>query len=403
MRISSSLLASLLVTHVGGVPDLAAFGPTAPDNVLELTSGDRKAAREAMRRHPTRFAVLMMAPRVGSKMLWSQLRSYRPGIVHMLMEGNDARLKDELPNATVAERVEALLSKAEAIAIRRTPHHRGRPKAVGFKTAKSCVWDPTTQRYRPTPVYDDASTAALADVWRGAGVRVICLARLNGLAWEISRARKLVINAFYDEVRAKALEVFALLGDGALARDDLLRGVAKNESIAQFRAELRGGQASTILAGLLDAPDQLKHALPKAVDNTTWAAAVSAAATRAATFTVPLDCSRRGLSKIANETLEHVRQFHGECAALGTRTRALWVPYEAIKDGSPRQRKALAAVLDFLNLDRRATIAADTTHDSPGATANYVADAERCRATLAPNPYLGAMLDDPYFPYSPKG
>ena len=38
-------------------------------------------------------------------------------------------------------------------------------------------------------------------------------------------------------------------------------------------------------------------------------------------------------------------------------------------------------------------------HDSPGATANYVADAERCRATLAPNPYLGAMLDDPYFPY----
>ena len=125
-HVSSGFLASLLVTHVGGVPDLAAFGPTAPDSVLELTSGDRKAAREAMRRHPTRFAVLMMAPRVGSKMLWSQLRSYRPGIVHMLMEGNDARLKDELPNATVAERVEALLSKAEAIAIRRTPHHRGR-------------------------------------------------------------------------------------------------------------------------------------------------------------------------------------------------------------------------------------------------------------------------------------
>ena len=383
MRLGGVLL---LLKVVGGVPDLAAFGPTAPDNVLELTSGDRKAAREAMRRHPTRFAVLMMAPRVGSKMLWSQLRSYRPGIVHMLMEGNDARLKDELPNATVAERVEALLSKAEAIAIRRTPHHRGRPKAVGFKTAKSTVWDPTSQRYRPTPVYDDASTAALADVWRGAGVRVICLARLNGLAWEISRARKLVINAFYDEVRAKALEVFALLGDGVLLRDDVMRGV-KNESIAK------------LLAGLLDAPDQLKHALPKAVDNATWAAAVSASATRAATFTVPLDCSRRGLSKIANETLEHVRQFHGECAALGTRTRALWVPYEAIKDGSPRQRKALAAVLDFLNLDRRATITADTTHDSPGATANYVADAERCRATLAPNPYLGAMLDDPYFPY----
>ena len=195
--------------------------------------------------------------------------------------------------------------------------HTGRPKAVGFKTAKSTVWDPTSQRYRPTPVYDDASTAALADVWRGAGVRVICLARLNGLAWEISRARKLVINAFYDEVRAKALEVFALLGDGALARDDLLRGV-KNESIAQFRADLLRGTTpvSTLLAGLLDAPDQLKHALPKAVDNTTWAAAVSAAATRAATFTVPLDCSRRGLSKIANETLEHVRQFHGECASL---------------------------------------------------------------------------------------
>ena len=92
MRLGGVLL---LLKVVGGVPDLAAFGPTAPDNVLELTSGDRKAAREAMRRHPTRFAVLMMAPRVGSKMLWSQLRSYRPGIVHMLMEGNDARLKDE--------------------------------------------------------------------------------------------------------------------------------------------------------------------------------------------------------------------------------------------------------------------------------------------------------------------
>ena len=93
--ISSGFLASLLVTHVGGVPDLAAFGPVAPKDVVEVTSGDRKAAREAMRRHPTRFAVLMMVPRVGSKMLWSQLRSYRPGIVHMLMEGNDARLKDE--------------------------------------------------------------------------------------------------------------------------------------------------------------------------------------------------------------------------------------------------------------------------------------------------------------------
>ena len=63
MRLGGVLL---LLKVVGGVPDLAAFGPTAPDDVLELTSGDRKAAREAMRRHPTRFAVLMMAPRVGT-------------------------------------------------------------------------------------------------------------------------------------------------------------------------------------------------------------------------------------------------------------------------------------------------------------------------------------------------
>ena len=236
----------------------------------------------------------------------------------------------------------------------------------------------------------------------GAGVRVICLARLNGLAWEISRARKLVINAFYDEVRAKALEVFALLGDGALARDDLLR--RRREERIDSRnsgAELRGGQASTILAGLLDAPDQLKHALPKAVDNATWAAAVSAAATRAATFTVPLDCSRRGLSKIANETLEHVRQFHGECAALGTRTRALWVPYEAIKDGSPRQRKALAAVLDF-----QSGSACDHHRRYDPRLARRDRELRRgrgwCRATLA-DPYLGAMLDDPYFPYGPAG
>ena len=42
------------------VRDLAAW-VRVHDNVLELTSGDRKAAREAMRRHPTRFADLMMA------------------------------------------------------------------------------------------------------------------------------------------------------------------------------------------------------------------------------------------------------------------------------------------------------------------------------------------------------
>ena len=102
-------------------------------------------------------------------------------------------------------------------------------------------------------------------------------------------AEKMALQKKQKKKRPKGMsrEVFALLGDGALARDDLLRGVAKNESIAQFRAELRGGKASTILAGLLDAPDQLKHALPKAVDNTTWAAAVSAAATRAATASRP--------------------------------------------------------------------------------------------------------------------
>ena len=109
--------------------------------------------------------------------------------------------------------------------------------------------------------------------------------------------------------------------------------------------------------------------------------------------------SRRWPGGRRDDSARTRRKLISTQATLGTRTRALWVPYEAIKDGSPRQRKALAAVLDFLNLDRRATITADTTHDSPGATANYVADAERCRATLAPNPYLGTMLDDPYFPY----
>ena len=277
----------------------------------------------------------------------------------------------------------------------RAPRREGRRrsfKAVGFKTAKPACGTPRRGSARPSTTRE---TAALADVWRGAGVRVICLARLNGLAWEITRARKLVINAFYDEVRAKALEVFALLGDalGPRRRDPRR---AKNESIAQFRAELRGGQASTILAGLLDAPDQLKHALPKAVDNATWAAAVSAAATRAATFTVPLDCSRRGLSKIANETLEHVRQFHGECAAKRGRA-PLWVPLRRPSDGSPRQR-ALAAVLapqsgsacdHHRRFYPRGLPARPRTHQGRDKVLRDARDG---------NPYLGAMLDDPYFP-----
>ena len=254
----------------------------------------------------------------------------------MLMEGNAARLKDESAGVEITSELgygPSLMPETPTADFRdgRAARRSARPKrspaarpTTGAGPRRSASrrrcraacgtpWRGATGRRPSTTTLRRRPSRTC--VWRGAGVRVICLARLNGLAWEISRARKLVINAFYDEVRAKALEVFALLGDGALARDDLLRGVAKNESIAQFRAELRGGQASTILAGLLDAPDQLKHALPKAVDNATWAAAVSAAATRAATFTVPLDCSRRGLSKIANETLEHVRQFHGECAS----------------------------------------------------------------------------------------
>ena len=69
--------------------------------------------------------------------------------------------------------------------------------------------------------------------------------------------------------------------------------------------------------------------------------------------------------------------------------------HEAVKDGSPRQKRAQAAVLDFLGLNAKAKLGADTPHFSPGASSAYVANADECRATLAPNPYLRAMLDDP--------
>lgn len=400
--VGSGVLA-LLAVCVNGVPELASYGPVAPDDVVELTSGDKRAAREATLRHPTRFVIAMMAPRVGSKMLCSMLKSYRPGIVYVLMEGNDSKLKAELPNATVAERIDALMRKTEAVARRHTPHHRGRPRAVGFKTAKSLVWDPVSRKYQPTPVYDNSSASELAAMWRKEGVRVICLARLNGLAWEVSRARKSKQVELAGEVRATALRVWTLLSGGEgdpLRRDEVVHGVT-TEAVAKFRAELGGKtkQSSTRLAHVLGEPEKLKRALPKLVDHEAWASVLVEAAARGADFTVPLDCSRNNLAHVANETLEHVRQFHGECATLGTRTRALWLPYESIKDGSPRQDRALRSVLDFLNLDSSVSISADTTHDSPGATAKYLLDAARCRAALEPNPYLGAMLDDPYFPY----
>ena len=114
---------------------------------------------------------------------------------------------------------------------------------------------------------------------------------------------------------------------------------------------------------------------------------------------VPLDCSESARRGEANKTLERTRQFYGECRKLGRETRALWVPYESIKDGSPRQRTALASVLSFLSLDPEAKLGADTPHFSPGASSAYVANADECRATLAPSPYLRDMLDDPKFPY----
>ena len=299
------LLATAVIATQRSVPELAAFAPVAPDMPLEVTS-DPTAAKAMQKHHGGRFVVVMQAPRVGSKMLCSMLKSYDKGEIFVRMEGADSGLKASMPNSSVAKRIGVLLDEAERKG--RAHVRRGAAAAVGFKTAKTLHWDADSQTYGPAETYDWKDAGP---VWRKLGVRVLCLARLNGFAWALSGTRK------------------SSKSDGA----------------------------------------------------------------------VRVDCSEGARRAEANKTLEHVRQFYGECRRLGAETRALWVPYEAVKDGSPRQKRAQAAVLDFLGLNAKAKLGADTPHFSPGASSAYVANADECRATLAPNPYLRAMLDDPIFPY----
>ena len=109
--------------------------------------------------------------------------------------------------------------------------------------------------------------------------------------------------------------------------------------------------------------------------------------------------------------IEHVRQFHGECAGRSGRGRARFGPVEvdvgpdeAIKgvgDAAAADVKAAGAAscCDFLNLDRRATITADRPRGLAAARRTRRGRG-RCRATLAPNS-TGRHAGDA--PYGPKG
>lgn len=138
---------------VRSVPELKDFAPVAPDMPLEVTSD--KTAKAVMQKHPgSRFVIVMQAPRVGSKMLCSMLKSYDKGEVYVRMEGADSGLQAAMPNSTAAERLGVLFDEAERKGRDHTPKGKGAAAAVGYKTAKTLAWDSLALKYGTSSTYD---------------------------------------------------------------------------------------------------------------------------------------------------------------------------------------------------------------------------------------------------------
>ena len=164
-RAAAGLCAALLV--VGGRGDWCDLPPTS---VVDLTS--HAAAKGSSWMHPIKFVVAMMGPRVGSKMVRSMLESWGGGgRVECDGEGLEARLTAAYPGRGDRYRLGKFYGAAE----------RRKSRAVGFKTEKFLVFD--GEGYDFGDFYANATAAA-------AGIRVVCLGRLNAVAREASGDRK---------------------------------------------------------------------------------------------------------------------------------------------------------------------------------------------------------------------
>ena len=173
-----------------------------------------------------------------------------------------------------------------------------------------------------------------APIWRALGVRVVCLARLNGFAWTLSRYRK------------------SSRSPGPVAMDCRVEGGALNKTQARVRqfhdACARLGRSTRAL--------WVPSAAPASPSLRLGSSPRVPGASGSVFFT--LRTSRR---PVPERVAASFRQ--GDSVAARERP-GLCGRYEAVKDGSPRQAASLRTLLRFLGLSERASIAAETTHHS---------------------------------------
>ena len=114
-----------------------------------------------------------------------------------------------------------------------------------------------------------------------------------------------------------------------------------------------------------------------------------------------------GCSQNFAPKIRELQAFHRKCRQLAKEreTRVLWLPYEAAKDGSPKQNETLVALQLFLDLDPPRPLVATTRSFEPLATDHHLDDAPKCKANLqrieparCADTFL-AMLSDPSWPY----
>ena len=111
----------------------------------------------------SRFVIVMMGPRVGSKMTVSQLRSRSD--VDCLGENTESSLVERFRQETSKRRLASFFKEHAA----RWPTLR----AIGFKTEK--YWEWRGGAYTPGEFY----AAEKATLFASLGVKAVCLARFN--------------------------------------------------------------------------------------------------------------------------------------------------------------------------------------------------------------------------------
>ncbi|KAJ1453470.1 hypothetical protein M885DRAFT_498626 [Pelagophyceae sp. CCMP2097] len=145
-------------------------GLATPAHASVLTTARGKAAFQPGKK--AHFVVLMMGPRVGSKMVQSQLSSH--GGVFMKGERTEANLLEASKGASLPQLLRDFFESPRNASIR----------AVGFKTEKYLKW--SREAYVKGDLYKEAPTSLFGDL----GARIICLPRLNVLARAVSGQTK---------------------------------------------------------------------------------------------------------------------------------------------------------------------------------------------------------------------